>query len=160
MDPAEIRVLIDHLETAAPGSAALSIARLQQTDDPVLLLIAALLGTSPERPLARATQLARTTRDRQLVAIGAAHLAGDHDRARGLVRDHRTEHPDHPILAWILANDGEGPYEIANPSGFASWLGSRDEPDNDEAVSPPDCDSPTDTAPHGSRLDDRPPGRP
>jgi hypothetical protein len=136
MNNAALQVLIDHLETAAPDSAALSITRLEHSDDPVLVLVAALLGTSPNGPLGRATQLARTTRDRQLVAIGAAHLGGDHHRARELIREHRADHPDHPILAWILANDGQGQYGIANPSGFATWLASHDDSDDDEGASP------------------------
>ena len=140
MDNTALQVLIAHLETAAPDSAARSIARLDRSDDPVLVLVAALLGTAPEDPLRRASQLARTTRDRQLVAIGAAHLAGDHDRARALVREHRADHPDHPVLAWILANDGQGPYGIASPSGFTSWRAARDDPDDGDG---PPCGSPS-----------------
>lgn len=126
MNSAAVQVLINHLESAAPGSAALSIARLEHSDDPVLVLVAALLGTSPHGPLCHATKLARTTRDRQLVVIAAAHIAGDHDRARALIRDHLVDHPDHPIVAWILQNDGVGPYEISNSSGFVGWLRWRD----------------------------------
>src|SRR5690349_15086376 len=122
MNSAAVQVLIDHLETAAPCSAALSIARLEDSDDPVLLLVAALLGTSPQGPLGRATQLARSTRDRQLVTITSAHLAGDHDQARALIRDHLTDHPNHPIVTWILQNDGLGPYGIPDASGVSGWL--------------------------------------
>ena len=125
MNNSALQVLIDHLETATPSSAAVSIAGLEHSDDPVLVLVAALLGTSPNGPLSRATQLARTTRDRQLVTISAAHLAGDHDRARELIREHLVDHPDHPIVAWIRQNDGDGSYQISS-SGLAGWLQWRE----------------------------------
>ena len=42
-----------------------------------------------------------TTRDRQLVAVAAAHLAGDPDRVDALARDHLVDHPDSILVAWI-----------------------------------------------------------
>jgi hypothetical protein len=122
MNDSAVQVLIDHLETAPPDSAALSIARLASSDEPILLLVAALLGTAPTRPFARATRLARTTRDRQLVAICAAHLAGDHARARELIREHLSDHPNHPIVAWIATNDDTVPYEVPGGTGITGWL--------------------------------------
>ena len=53
-----------------------------------------------------------TTRDRQLVAIAAAHLDGDHDRVHTLARDHLADHPDHLLVAWIAATAHRG--EIMN----------------------------------------------
>src|SRR6185436_592516 len=53
--------------------------------------------------LARSTQLAATTRDRQLVAIATAHLDGDSDRVDALARDHLVDHPDNILVAWIAA---------------------------------------------------------
>jgi hypothetical protein len=44
---------------------------------------------------------ARTTRDRQLVAIAEARLAGDADRLDALVRDHLVDHPDGRLAAWL-----------------------------------------------------------
>jgi len=126
MNNAALQVLLDHLEAAAPGSASLSIARLEHSDDPVLVLVAALLGTSPSGPLARAAHLARSTRDRQLVAISTAHLAGDHDRARELVREHLVDYPNHPIVDRIIANDGDGASDVPDGSGINGWLRWRE----------------------------------
>jgi hypothetical protein len=67
-------------------------------------LLAAALYT-PDRPdlLVRAAELATSTRDRQLVAIAAAHLQGDDDRALLLARDHLADHPDAVLVAHIAA---------------------------------------------------------
>jgi hypothetical protein len=60
---------------------------------------------APDRPdlLERAAVAARTTRDRQLVAIAAAFLDGDADRVDALARDHLSDHPDNVLVAWIAA---------------------------------------------------------
>jgi len=71
--------------------------------DPVLLVAAAMAGPGGDRLLARAAAAATTTRDRQLVAIAAAHLAGDADRLDVLVRDHLADHPDSLLAAWIAS---------------------------------------------------------
>jgi hypothetical protein len=67
-------------------------------------LVAAALST-PDRPdlLVRAGEVATSTRDRQLVAIAAAHLDGDDDRALLLARDHLADHPDDVLVASIAA---------------------------------------------------------
>ena len=53
--------------------------------------------------VARAATFATTTRDRQLVAVAAAHLAGDEDLFLALVRDHLADYPDNRLAAWIAA---------------------------------------------------------
>jgi hypothetical protein len=45
--------------------------------------------------------MAATTRDRQLVAIAAAHLHGQRDLVDALARDHLVDHPDSVLVAWI-----------------------------------------------------------
>src|SRR4051812_14686298 len=65
------------------------------------LVAAALDSGAEEGPLARARSLAATTRDRQLVAIAAAHLRGDRDLVDALARDHLVDHPDNVLVAWI-----------------------------------------------------------
>jgi hypothetical protein len=45
--------------------------------------------------------MAATTRDRQLVAIAAAHLRGERDLVDALARDHLADHPDNVLVAWI-----------------------------------------------------------
>jgi hypothetical protein len=67
---------------------------------PSLLVAAALIDREPSF-LARATEHATTTRDRQLVALADAHLRGDADRLDVLVRDHLSEHPDNLLASWI-----------------------------------------------------------
>ncbi len=51
--------------------------------------------------MARAGGIAATTRDRQLVAIAAAHLRGERDLVDALARDHLVDHPDNVLVAWI-----------------------------------------------------------
>jgi len=68
---------------------------------PVHLVVAALVADEPESLLEQAERAARTTRDRQLVAIAAAHLACDTERLDVLVRDHLVDHPDSLLAAWI-----------------------------------------------------------
>lgn len=89
------RDLIDQLihETTAEVGARPEVA---------VLVAAALLAASSPDLLTEATRAARTTADRQFVAIAGAHLAGDHDRVEALARDHLLDHPPRPLLAWIL----------------------------------------------------------
>jgi hypothetical protein len=68
---------------------------------PTVLVAAALVSHDSDELLARAAATATTTRDRQLVAITAAHLAHDEDRLDALVRDHLADHPDSILAAWI-----------------------------------------------------------
>ncbi len=79
------------------------VDRARTSHEPILLVAAALIDPSATDLLARATQLATNTRDRQLVAIAAAHINGDHDRVDALTRDHLVDHPDSLLVAWIAA---------------------------------------------------------
>ena len=69
--------------------------------DPAVLVAAALHAADAGALLARAADAATTTRDRQLVAIAAAHLRGEHDVVDALARDHLVDHPDSVLAAWI-----------------------------------------------------------
>jgi hypothetical protein len=71
------------------------------SDDPLLLVAAALFTPHGDRLLVRAEGLATTTRDRQLVAIAAAHRRGDRELVDALARDHLVDHPDSVLVAWI-----------------------------------------------------------
>jgi hypothetical protein len=51
--------------------------------------------------LARAAEIATTTRDRQLVAIAAAYLDGDADRVDVLAREHLTDDPGHLLVSYL-----------------------------------------------------------
>jgi hypothetical protein len=70
-------------------------------DRPVRLVVAALVSDDPHPLLVQANRAARTTRDRQLVAIVTAHVDGDRSRLDVLVRDHLVDHPDSLLAAWI-----------------------------------------------------------
>src|SRR5689334_21982222 len=77
-------------------------ARTSRT--PAILVAAALI--TPRRGadlLTRADAVATSNRDRQIVAIAAAHLAGDRGRVVDLARDHLADHPDSLLAAWIAA---------------------------------------------------------
>jgi hypothetical protein len=79
------------------------VDRARTSHEPTLLVAAALIDPAATDLLAQATQLAATTRDRQLVAIATAHLDGDSDRVDALARDHLVDHPDNILVAWIAA---------------------------------------------------------
>jgi hypothetical protein len=96
-----IRGLIGGL-IAGDAVATARIADLARSSDDPLILVAAALG-EPDL-LARAASVATSARDRQLVAIAAAHLAGDRDRVRDLARDHLSDHPDSLLAAYIAAS--------------------------------------------------------
>jgi hypothetical protein len=93
--------LIEHLlrETTDTGTGP----RSELAQNLVVLVVAALLSGTSDDLLADALRLATSTPDRQIVAIAAAYLAGDHDRVDALARDHLADHPSRPVLAWIVA---------------------------------------------------------
>jgi hypothetical protein len=84
---------------------ALAIAKIVEasrtSDDPELLVAAAVFGPDGDGLLARAERVARTTRDRQLVSNAAAHRRGERERVDALARDHLIDHPDNVLVAWI-----------------------------------------------------------
>jgi hypothetical protein len=88
------------------GEAAIAeiIERAHTTDDVTTMVAAALFAPVPADLLHRAAGAATTTRDRQVVAIAVAHVAGDIDRVDALARDHLVDHPDSVLVAWITAN--------------------------------------------------------
>jgi hypothetical protein len=88
------------------GDAAIAeiIERAHTSDDVTTIVAAALFAPVPGDLLQRAAGVAQTTRDRQVVAIAVAHVAGDTDRVNALARDHLVEHPASVLVAWITAN--------------------------------------------------------
>ena len=82
---------------------ATAIDAARASGDPTVLVAASLLAPDGEALLARAAVLARTTRDRQLVAIARAHRAGSGDLVDALARDHLVDHPDSVLVAWIAS---------------------------------------------------------
>jgi hypothetical protein len=65
------------------------------------LIAAALLASDGDALVERAAEMATTTRERQLVAIAAAHLGERSDLVDALARDHLVDHPDDVLVAWI-----------------------------------------------------------
>ena len=93
-------------QLAVGNAAAISriIERAGASEDVTTLVAAALFAPDPTHLLARAATVATTTRDRQVVAIADAHVAGDIDLVDALARDHLTDHPNSVLVAWITAH--------------------------------------------------------
>ena len=92
----DIDLLIAQLITGQTTATAGIVARARTSEEPILLVAAALIVptatqlTAPDL-LARARTCAASTRDRQLVAIATAHLAGDSDGVDALAREHLVD---------------------------------------------------------------------
>ena len=71
------------------------------SEDPLILVAAALFAPDADGLLARAEGIATTSRDRQLVAIATAHSRGERELVDALARDHLVDHPDNVLVAWI-----------------------------------------------------------
>jgi hypothetical protein len=98
--PDETETLLRRLISDDQAAVAAVLAGARTSDTPALLVAAALIsGDSDGLLLARATTHATTTRDRQLVAVAAADLEGDHDLFDALIRDHLADHPDNVLAA-------------------------------------------------------------
>ncbi|WP_028651814.1 hypothetical protein [Nocardioides halotolerans] len=93
----------------AIGGDAIAVARIvadaEHTEDPLVVVMAALLEAAPAR-LVRALGLAVSSRDRQVVAIARAHLAEDRDLVDALARDHLVSYPDSLVVSWIAGHPG------------------------------------------------------
>jgi hypothetical protein len=103
MTQADTDTLIRQLIGGDAAATAGILHRARTSDDPTLLVAAALIDPTAPDLLTRATRLAENTRDRQLVAIAVAHLDGDSDRVDVLAREHLADHPDNILVAWIAA---------------------------------------------------------
>jgi hypothetical protein len=93
--------LLRRLVTGDDAAINAIVEASQTSDDPLILVAAALFAPHGDRLLARAGSLASTTRDRQLVAIAVAHHRGDRQLVDALARDHLVDHPDNVLVAWI-----------------------------------------------------------
>jgi hypothetical protein len=83
-------------------------AHADSIDDAVTIAMAAVLERRPDR-LDRARAVASTSRDRQVVAVARAHLAGDSELVDALARDHLVDYPDSLIVAWIASDADASP---------------------------------------------------
>jgi hypothetical protein len=106
LDPAQ---LLHRLVLGDPVTTADIVDRSRDSDDATILVVAALFATDGDELLARADRCAVTTRERQTVAVAAAHLRGDRDLVGVLARDHLIEHPDSVLVAWIAGAGDRAP---------------------------------------------------
>jgi hypothetical protein len=79
------------------------VDRADTTDAAIVIAMAALLGAEPSQ-LEHAWAVATTPRDRQVVAIARARLAGDDELVDALARDHLVDHPDSYVVSWMASN--------------------------------------------------------
>jgi ABC-type uncharacterized transport system ATPase subunit len=93
--------LLSRLVVGDDTAIATIVEASRTSDDPLILVAAALFAPDADDLLARAEGVALTTRDRQLVAIAAAHRRGEHELVDALARDHLVDHPDNVLVAWI-----------------------------------------------------------
>jgi hypothetical protein len=101
MPPQLPEQLIHRLAVGDAAAIAAIVEASRTSDDPTILVAAALFTPDGDGLMARAADVAATTRDRQLVAIAAAHLRGQRDLVDALARDHLVDHPDNVLVAWI-----------------------------------------------------------
>jgi hypothetical protein len=93
--------LIHQLAVGDAAAIAAIVDASRTSDDPIVLVAAALFAADGPELLTRAGAVAARTRDRQLVAIAAAHMRGERELVDALARDHLVEHPDNVLVAWI-----------------------------------------------------------
>ncbi|WP_214402402.1 hypothetical protein [Pseudonocardia lacus] len=91
------------------AASGVLVERAGGSDEPAVLVAAALVVPAWAPLLARAARAARSGRDRQLVEIAAAHLRGEVDRVLLLARDHLADHPDSLLAAHIAASCTDAP---------------------------------------------------
>jgi hypothetical protein len=101
MPPTLPEQLLHELVVGDAAAITAIVEASRTSDDPTILVAAALFAASEDGLMARARGLAATTRDRQLVAIAAAHLRGERELVDALARDHLVDHPDNVLVAWI-----------------------------------------------------------
>jgi hypothetical protein len=101
MPPTLPELLIHQLAVGDAAAIAAIVEASRDSDDPMILVAAALFAPDEDGLLARAAGRATTTRERQLVAIAGAHLRGERDLVDALARDHLVDHPDNVLVAWI-----------------------------------------------------------
>lgn len=95
--------LIHRLVVGDATAIAALVEASRTSDDPLILVAAALFAPDGANFLSRAGLVSTTTRDRQLVAIAAAHLDSRSDLVDALARDHLVDHPDSVLVAWIAS---------------------------------------------------------
>ena len=108
MTPDDGDDLVRQLMSGDPAAAEAILASATTSSEPLVLTAAALLDPADPDLLQRANTSARRPRDRQVVALAAAHLAGDRERLTALAREHLLDHPGSVFAAWIAAGAHPG----------------------------------------------------
>jgi hypothetical protein len=103
MTPTDTETLLRQIIGGDSAASALIVDRARNSNEALLLAAAALIDPATPGLLARAAVSAATTRERQVVAITAAHLTGDRNRVDALARDHLVDYPDSILVSWIAA---------------------------------------------------------
>ena len=93
--------LLHQLVVGDAAAVATIVEASRESEDPSILVAASLFAPDAERLLARAVELAASTRERQIVAIAIAHQRGERELVDALARDHLVDHPDSVLVAWI-----------------------------------------------------------
>ena len=101
MSPAHPGNLLRRLVVGDDAAIAAIVEASRSSDDPLILVAAALFAPEADALLSRAERVAATTRDRQLVVIAGAHRRGERELVDALARDHLVDHPDSLLVAWI-----------------------------------------------------------
>ena len=115
--PAESENVIHQLAVGGDADIAAIIERAHTSDDVTTVVAAALFAPADNNDLMhRAATLATTSRDRQLVEIAIAHLAGNAGRVDDLARDHLVDHPDSVLVAWITSESNHAIRTREDPS--------------------------------------------
>jgi hypothetical protein len=101
--PVDQTRLLHRLVGGDPDAVTEVLARAGTTDSASVLVAAAML-TRDTHHLDRATKIAVSVRERQLVVLADTYLRGNSDLLDVLVREHLAEHPDHLLAAWIAGH--------------------------------------------------------
>lgn len=117
MTPDDSDTLVRQLICGDPAAAGAILARATTSTEPLVLTAAALIDPATPEHLARAAATAVRPRDRQVAALAAAHLAGDHDLVSALAREHLLDHPDSVLASWIAAGAPRPTPVTATPAG-------------------------------------------
>jgi hypothetical protein len=96
--------LIRRLVAGDPTVGDVVMRQVRTSEEPLVLVVAALSRPAEADLLARALRTASSPRDRQVIAVAAAFLAGETDRVQVLAREHLLDHPDSDLVAWLAAS--------------------------------------------------------
>jgi hypothetical protein len=96
--------LIRQLITGDRAVANGLLRRAKTSTEPLALVVAAIAHPAETGLLVRALRIASSTRDRQVIAIASAFLAGESDRVDALAREHLVDNPDSVLVAWLASS--------------------------------------------------------